>query len=363
MDSFTNLSNFSCFLVQPFDIKKQPKVLLFFDSISLQMKVKTFLRNSLPEEYRRDNWIVSLYNSNLTQETLEKVYHNFTAKDTKGRILCSTSGQSTGIDFPDVDIVCCVGFPGSLAELLQRGGRCGRAEGSTGLFLTLFEPWIHEISPEEFDVDFGHSTPSNPDRTRRALTPGKGESKTSAKDRCVLSAVKLAQCQTCIRQLFANELNDKSEDALKFTAKLCCPFHSDISFNLEDLLPSKLYLYKTSVDANTKIAATRKKNVYRTPADRTGLDIRLIKWLQEITRSEDFNINHGYTYPDDILTDKARRTLVWENPKVIASSKFIQTRLNETDAWHEMWGEKIFQIIKEYNTFLLDRNKENMPAE
>jgi hypothetical protein len=102
MDSFNNLNNFSCFLVEPFNIEKQPKVLLFFDSISLQMKVKTFLRNSLPEEYRGDSWVVSLYNSNLAQDTLEKVYHHFTSKDATGRILCSTSRQSTVTvkDFP-----------------------------------------------------------------------------------------------------------------------------------------------------------------------------------------------------------------------------------------------------------------------
>ena len=129
--------------------------------------------------------------------------------------------------------------PSTVTEILQCGGRPGRAAGSTGVFVTFFEPQIHEIEPEEFDT--GYNT-NNPDQTHAPLTD-----KSNKRDRATLSAICLAQLDDndCIRRFFASEMGYNSADGtsrlsislkhpdimhypLKLSA-LMMPYHAAIS--------------------------------------------------------------------------------------------------------------------------------------
>ena len=49
------------------------------------------------------------------------------------RGVTATSSLELGVDFAELDGVVCLGFPGSLASLWQRAGRCGRAADSDAL--------------------------------------------------------------------------------------------------------------------------------------------------------------------------------------------------------------------------------------
>ncbi|KAJ3524442.1 hypothetical protein NMY22_g10996 [Coprinellus aureogranulatus] len=346
VDSFDTMKNWDCLLVKPFDPRKQPRTLLFFDSIALEQRVHDYLVASLPEKHTRS---VSLYHSDLSAVHLENTYKEFTRPNSNLRILLTTSGQSTGIDFPDVEIVCAIGCPSTITELLQRGGRPGRAPGSTGLFVTFFEPWIQEIEIEEFDTSYDAN---NPDRTRARLTD-----KSTKKDRATYSATRLAQLEdACIRQFYATEMGDESVDALTFiNERGCCNTHvGDGHVNLSSLLPSPLYLGDTD-DPEVTAQAKKTKNVYRKPSERTGLDKALVEWLMSVVKSQDPNINRGYIYPDDILSDAGRRTLVWANPETLNCPADIATKLQEKDyMWKLDWAAAIYKVIKKYDSLLLD---------
>ncbi|KAF6766019.1 P-loop containing nucleoside triphosphate hydrolase protein [Ephemerocybe angulata] len=335
--SFDDMKTYDFCLVRPYHPSQQPRVLLFFESIALEAKVTNHLKSLVPEMYWES---IALYHSDMSPQYLAHVYGQFTTRNGAVRVLCTTSGQSTGIDFPDVDIVILVGYPSSLAELLQRGGRCGRAPGSTGLFLVLFEPWIHEIELKEFDTGYNSS---NPDRTRAALTKN-----SSKKDRVVRSAVLCAQSTSCLRKLFAEGLGDTTQNATEFTAQHCCTRHPEDQFELSSLLPSPLH-GTALIESSETAAKKRTRNVYRKPQERSGLDKELIKWLDLVTQSDDPDINQGYFYTDDILAYSARRRIVWERPQSFESAKDVQRILSETNEWQELWGEDIYTIIQEYD--------------
>jgi superfamily II DNA helicase RecQ len=92
VDSFDNMKNFDCLLVKPYDPAKQPRTLLFFDSIKLEQKMHDYLVASIPEQYSGS---VSLYHSDMSSVHLEDAYTDFTCPNSNLRILLTMSGQST----------------------------------------------------------------------------------------------------------------------------------------------------------------------------------------------------------------------------------------------------------------------------
>ncbi|KAF5311725.1 hypothetical protein D9611_009451 [Ephemerocybe angulata] len=334
--SFEKLVNYDFLIAEPFSLAQQPWIIVFFESISLQTKVCSYLISKLPAEYRNKDVVLN-YHSLHSLDFLERIFKEFTERIGMSRILCTTSGNSTGVDFPGVDMVVCVGFPDTVAEFLQRIGRCARAPGSVGLGLALIEPWMHEIELEEFD----EGDTSNPDRTRAPL-----KSNSNKKERAVFSAIKVVQADTCLRKLFAEELHDDSPEALLYTTKYCCSNHADNPLVLSDILPAPLY---TGTDDEKLTATSKSRNKYRKTTERNGLDVLLIQWLRDVTKSEDPLVNHGFLYADDILSDKGRRTIVWEDPKAITDAKYIQTKLSESDEWYKLWAQEIFKIIVKYD--------------
>ena len=108
-----------------------------------------------------------------------------------------------GIDFYDVQIVCCVGLPSTTVDTLQRGGRAYRNSSKVATFVNFYEPWVNEISLDEY----GNGDLLDPDRPRTVLKV------TSKKvDRAPYSGVKLIKCKEqseCVREFYANYLGDK----------------------------------------------------------------------------------------------------------------------------------------------------------
>ncbi|KAF8225112.1 P-loop containing nucleoside triphosphate hydrolase protein [Tricholoma matsutake] len=178
--------NYECFLRQPFDLRSQPRVLIFFDDTDLAAVISDYLDAQLPADLRGKG-IVRHYHSGMSETYLQRAHAAFTDPDGICKILCATSGESIGVDFPDVDIVCNAGLPSNIVDMLQRGGRVGRREGSQGF----------------------HGNSDDPDRPRALLKPA-----ATRKDRAPLSCVRFVQCKQCLRMFFANYLGDTTENGV-----------------------------------------------------------------------------------------------------------------------------------------------------
>jgi hypothetical protein len=147
--------------------------------------------------------------------------------------------------------------------------------------------------------------------------------------------------------------------ALRYTTKSCCSFcHSD-SFDLQALLPGKLYalLPPQSEDPTTK---RKRVNVaYRPPKERPALDFRLVEWLKSEHALDPLRAVRPICF---ILSDFQRASLVRTQAKKVQSSSDIQAILNESDEWVSKWGDKILHVIRQYDRDLAAikvQNKEN----
>ena len=94
VESIEHLSNYECFLTKPFDLQRQPHVLIFVDKKELACQISIYLDARLPKEYRNQG-IITHYHSLMSQEFLETAHFSFTESDRKCRIMVATSGQST----------------------------------------------------------------------------------------------------------------------------------------------------------------------------------------------------------------------------------------------------------------------------
>ncbi|KAK0458767.1 uncharacterized protein EV420DRAFT_1642489 [Desarmillaria tabescens] len=206
----------------------------------------------------------------MSREYLEKVHSDFAQEGGTCKILCATSAEAVGIDFPDVDIVGYMDIPQDECDDLQRGGRVIRRPGQYGLYVIFYEPLVLEIDVKDFDnpdMDY-----NDPDRPRGPLKPTSNK-----KERAALSAIRLIQRHgpQCIREFKANYLQDNAPDALHYSGPFCCDRHND-AFNLQNFLPGPIYNPQSS-EASSKRKPNREK--YRLPkAHRIILQRRLEDW-------------------------------------------------------------------------------------
>ncbi|KAN0128855.1 P-loop containing nucleoside triphosphate hydrolase protein [Lactarius tabidus] len=222
LNNIEDLQNYDCFVASPFSVDSQPRVLIFVDKKELACRIAAYLDANLPVEHQNKG-IVRHYHSKMSQQYLQLAHEAFTDPSGTCRVLVATSGQSVGVDFPDVKIVCTVGLPGTMVDILQRGGRALRNSDDNTLFVIFYEPWVHDVPLEEYsEGDLG-----DPDRPRCTLK------QSSQQHDCVPFS--------CLK-LFASYLNDASSIALSHTATLCCTAEGCDGqyFELQGLLPGKL---------------------------------------------------------------------------------------------------------------------------
>jgi superfamily II DNA helicase RecQ len=209
--------NYECFLTFPFDLESQPHVLIFVDDKALAAKITNHLDRCLPEQYRGKG-IIKHYHSAMSAAYLEQTHNDFISPTGTCRILVSTSGESVvsvsslywtlnkltniyfqGVDFPNVQIVCTAGLPSTIVDALQRAGRAIRTGNEPALFVLFHESWALEIDPDNYMEG------TDPDRPRSNL-----DTHSRQRDRAPLSVVRLIRCSSCLRQFFADYLNDQS---------------------------------------------------------------------------------------------------------------------------------------------------------
>ena len=104
----------------------------------------------------------------------------------------------------NVKIVCTVGLPTNIVDALQRGGRAICVGDENALFVVFYEPWALEIDLEDYLNVNGSQTIDDPDKPRDKLRVN-----SQRRERAPYSSVRLVQCPTCLRQFYADYLNDK----------------------------------------------------------------------------------------------------------------------------------------------------------
>ncbi|KAL0563514.1 hypothetical protein V5O48_018553 [Marasmius crinis-equi] len=346
VNSLEDLNNYSFILTQPFELKKQKRVLIFFDRISLLRKVLHYLRSLLPDDVDKQK-IVQFYDSCMSAQYLTQVHADFTTPGGACRVLLATTSESTGIDFPDVDIVINVNIPPTGADALQRGGRANRQLMKFGLFLILYERWVLEVDLDEFEENraaFG----DDQDRPREKLTD-----KSDVRERAASSMVRLlSDDQLCMRKFFRDYLGDESPNSLKYSGPFCCNRHDD-DFVLNDFLPSPVFgpsakLVEMCVDDDSEEGPTR--NHYRLPLS-TRYELQLKLWCWRLQMHEGDELKAVRT-PDMILSDHQLADLSKALPNKVASAELIQTFLGEGDDWTDEWAAKICAVIKAFDEAL-----------
>ncbi|KAF8273934.1 hypothetical protein EI94DRAFT_1563106 [Lactarius quietus] len=193
------MQNYESFLSCPFSLESQPCVLIFVDK-ELVCHISAHLDSCHPLELC-DTGVMRHYHSMMSQKYLQLTHEAFTTPTGNCHILVAISGQSVGVDFPDVKIVCTAGLPSTMVDILQHGGCTLCNSHDNVLFIILYECWIHNISLDEYT----EGDLSDPDCPRAKLKMSSQRCKHAP-----LSCLRLVKSPTCLQAHFASYLDDTS---------------------------------------------------------------------------------------------------------------------------------------------------------
>ncbi|THU75800.1 hypothetical protein K435DRAFT_706404, partial [Dendrothele bispora CBS 962.96] len=176
----------------------------------------TYLDNLLPPGYR-GRGVVKHYHSTMSTSYQQDTHDEFTKPDGICKILVSTAAESTGIDHPDVEIVCIAGLPSDITDLIQRGGRAVRQIAADGLCVIFHEKWACSVDPADYGLDVMNPITidsidfhSDIDRPRKKpLTLY-----SPPQDRASLACVLITKRLFCKRLFFSKCLGDTSKDGM-----------------------------------------------------------------------------------------------------------------------------------------------------
>lgn len=88
-----------------------------------------------------------------------------------------------------------------MVDVLQCGSHALRNSHEDALFVVLYEPWVHDISLDEYN----EGDLFDPDRPRAKLT-----SSSQRRERAPFACLKLVKSKRCLRAEFASYLDDQS---------------------------------------------------------------------------------------------------------------------------------------------------------
>ncbi|KAJ7583184.1 P-loop containing nucleoside triphosphate hydrolase protein [Mycena floridula] len=331
-----DFNNFLCFLKHPFDFKRQPWVLIFIENSEQTVDLARFLDRSLPAEYQNKG-IVKHYHSSMSSGYLNLTHESFISEDGQCKVLVTTSAESTGIDFPRVDITCVAGLRRFTVDTIQSYGRIVRRPGTKGLAVNFYEPWVSDIDLNEYD----HGDLLDLDRPRSLpLRP-----KASVQEQSSFSAVSSVKSGVCKRKYFAEYLNDTSVESLTYVTDYCCDAH-DKGFELQMHLPGPLYVSPPAAEPAKKV-----KSKIRPPKQRDELETSITRWLHtSFAKNRVFGrqIYH-------ILTNAQIKTLLRPPAGIIACKKDITALLKQSKDWEELWGESLMAVIAKHDKVLVEK--------
>ncbi|KAF9060777.1 hypothetical protein BDP27DRAFT_1429646 [Rhodocollybia butyracea] len=163
----------------------------FFDDSKFALKVAKFLNQNAPLQFCGSNFARHYY-SMMSPTNLEMAHKAFTEPDGSCHILCATSGESTGIDHPDVRIT------------VNKGG----------LHLILYERWTRDIKLDEYN-NKELMFIEDPDRPHAILK--KGSNKRNHLSRSGLESI----LAPCIREYCASYFGNSSSSRLDYNIHCC----------------------------------------------------------------------------------------------------------------------------------------------
>ncbi|KAJ3545917.1 hypothetical protein NMY22_g2258 [Coprinellus aureogranulatus] len=370
VDKIDDLRNYECLVSQPFKLEKQPRTLIFVDNKKMASRLAQHLSSLVPPELQTGpKRLVQHYHSVMSSRYHEHTYNEFTKEDGTCRILITTSCNAVGVDFPNVKIVCNIGLPSTLVDILQRAGRAIRTGSEDALFLLFYPSWVDEISLDEY----ASGDVADLDRTRASLDFKNPKDK----DRASYFIVFTIKSKDCRRGNFATYLGDTTPEARLVTARACCDapncphqLESGIPFPLQSFLPGPLRTIASTEDTRAEgnasnsedsedenendgpreqtVAAPgpRRKNP-RPAVERPLLELRLNNWLEEAHLADPLAAVRPVHY---ILSDSQRRTLVRLQRSKVKTAADITRELNETKEWHDEWADKILKVIEKFHS-------------
>ncbi|KAJ8469602.1 hypothetical protein ONZ45_g16836 [Pleurotus djamor] len=331
LGAFTDWRNLNFVIPNDFnpDDFPRPKTIIFVDNTDFTEQIVNHLTTLLPTNLRSQGH-VKKYHGKMSKAYLDATYDDFSNPVGQCIWLIATEGASTGLDVRGIRAVIQYGVTRDLASALQRGGRGGRDPDAISIFLTLYEDWVPLMSiPKVF---------SDPDQP-----VAKQLSRTSPKrDRTAVSVIAHFQSSSCQRDGFAQYMDDKTGDALKFVGPWCCDRHGS-DFDLT-------YFFKGSPLLTE--APLRFINFDSTDQPATSTPKRPKGQRKALLRSV-YTIDH-------IINVKGMELLSAKPASQIQTITNIQDVLNETDEWAERWGDQILNVIKRYDEEL--RKSSGKPA-
>ncbi|KAI9442063.1 P-loop containing nucleoside triphosphate hydrolase protein [Lactarius psammicola] len=343
-----------------------PKTVVFHDSVEQAAEAALYHTRRLPEDMQKKG-LVMHYHGGMSKEYLTRVYEDFSNSSGHCRVLHATEGASTGLDIPDIDIVIQYGITRDVPTALQRGGRGGRSPMGKAIFLLMYEPWVMTIDLSTVGVD----TVSDPDHPNiHKLTPH-----STKQARTGVTIIKIVQLeQECLRQLYADYLNDTSIDALQFTAGWCCNRHPGSSFNwqhffkgrllYQDPKSSRLYYGDTNDPEREEILPPQRKkwkgsaNLKVCAANERGpLVARLLAWRASAHSNDPL----ASLWPPTFIIDNSDiKVLAKLHPSNVTHPEQIVTTLDETEEWGDQWSSQVLEVIQAYDRELADCHKEEV---
>ncbi|KAH0833811.1 hypothetical protein J3R83DRAFT_10963 [Lanmaoa asiatica] len=136
-----------------------------------------------------------------------------------------------------------------MAKLAQCAGRAARDSNSLGLFLMMVEPWVLNL---QLDVTNRPTDPDQPYAESLKKNPSKQEHTS-------IASLEYGRLETCLREVFATYLGDKSLEALRFTGLWCCDRHKATSFDIATFFHSKPSDSTMSYDSSEQRPPTKRK--------------------------------------------------------------------------------------------------------
>jgi hypothetical protein len=127
-----------------------------------------------------------------------------------------------GIDFENVTRVIKYGIFERMEDEIQASGRGGQSEDSQALFLVLVEPWVYALDTGDNDEEFdGGEDRAINSRIRDAfrdpdepVAPPLNNARSTKQNRVGWASVSCYQCDICIRDHYAQYLNDTSPNGM-----------------------------------------------------------------------------------------------------------------------------------------------------
>ncbi|KAJ7449385.1 P-loop containing nucleoside triphosphate hydrolase protein [Mycena galericulata] len=293
------------------------KVVVFHDDIQQCADAASYLDKRLPAELQNTG-IVRHYHGGMSKEYLTQIFEDFSKDDGVCRILNGTEGLSTGLDVGGIDAVIDYGDPREKPTAIQRGGRC-RHRGQMAL--------LSAVDPESNDPDRPISS--------RLLVNAKKPA------RAGLAMILFVRSETCLREMIASYLVDKSRDALEVSSAWCCdrphPNNPTLRFDKRTFFPGRFIyedatgaIYAGDLDEPDRVwlnpPKSKKRKAKEPPnrkvVDRADLQERLRDWLATSHASDPLRAVRPASF---ILDAKGIKALTAVHPDRMLSLTTVNT--------------------------------------